>query len=140
MVMMILAASKLLLMPVDGASGLLAAMGHVRVTAVITLVEAITNLCLSIFFVLVLKWGVAGVASGTFFARLFVRTLFMPWYTCDKLGLSLSRFAVNMGGTADLRGRSVRGSLPGLANVDPNELMASLRRQLPRLRYSAISQ
>lgn len=119
MVMAILAGSKLLLLPLIGAGGLLAAMGHIRVTAAITLIEAVTNLSLSIFFVLVLKWGLAGVAAGTFFARLIVRTFFLPWYACGKLSLSLSTFALRIGGTAILAGGLFAAACIGLRATIP---------------------
>jgi len=118
-VMAILAASKLLLLPEIGAGGLLAAMGHIRVTAAVTLVEAATNLGLSLFFVLVLKWGLAGVAAGTLFARLIVRTFFLPWYACSKLGLSVSTFVFRIGGTAFLAGGLFAAACIGLRTMIP---------------------
>jgi O-antigen/teichoic acid export membrane protein len=104
MVMAILAASKLLLLPEIGAGGLLAATGHIRFTAVLTLVEAMVNLSLSLFFVLVLKWGLPGVAAGTFASRLLVSTFIIPWYACQKVGLLWSTFAIRIGGTAVISG------------------------------------
>jgi O-antigen/teichoic acid export membrane protein len=101
-VMMILAASKLLLLPEGGAVGLLAATGRVNVPAAITLVEAAVNLGLSLAFVLVMKWGLAGVAAGTFFARLLVRTFVMPACACRAVGLRFSTFALRVGGSAGL--------------------------------------
>jgi O-antigen/teichoic acid export membrane protein len=103
-VMMILAASKLLLLTEIGVDGLLAATGRVNVAAAITMVEAVVNLGLSIFFVLVLDWGLAGVAAGTFFARLLVRTFVMPAYACRAASLQLSTFAIRIGGSAILSG------------------------------------
>jgi len=99
-VMAILAASKLLLLPEGGATGLLAATGRVNIMAAITLVEAVVNLGLSLAFVLVLKWGLAGVAAGTFFARLMVRTFVMPYCACGAVGLRFSTFAIRVGSSA----------------------------------------
>lgn len=102
-VMAILAGSKLLLL-LQGGAGVLAATGHIRFPAVLAVVEAVGNLGLSLFFVLVLDWGLAGVAAGTFASRLLVSTFISPWYVCQKIGLRLSTFAIRIGGSAILSG------------------------------------
>lgn len=98
LVMQILAASKLLLLVQMGAGGLLAAMGHIRFGAFITLAEAGTNLALSLFFAGILGWGLAGIALGTLVARLLVSTFILPWYTCKIAKIDGRKFAIRIVG------------------------------------------
>ncbi len=98
LVMAVLAASKLALLPAFASNQVLAAMGHVKFTASLTATEAAVNLGLSLFFVLVLGWGLAGVAAGTLVARLLVRTFVMPWYACRQMGRGLGSFLLGVGG------------------------------------------
>ncbi len=98
-VMAILAASKLAYLMVIGSDGVLNAMGHIRFNASLTLIEAVLNLALSLVFVLVLQWGLAGVAAGTLAARLFVRTFAVPWYACRKMGMNWWNFLTQIGGS-----------------------------------------
>ncbi|MEN6617080.1 MAG: polysaccharide biosynthesis C-terminal domain-containing protein [Syntrophorhabdus sp.] len=58
--------------------------------AYITIAEAAANLCLSIF--LVRKFGINGAAIGTLIPMLLSNLVFIPWYTCREVDLSLSRF------------------------------------------------
>jgi O-antigen/teichoic acid export membrane protein len=104
MVMAILAGSKLLLLPTIGSNELLAATGHIWFTATISIIEAGVNLGLSISFVLVLRWGLAGVAAGTLVARVLVRTFVLPWYACRRAGISWPGFCVRIGGPGILSG------------------------------------
>lgn len=100
LVMTVLAVSKLALLPAFGSRQVLAAMGHIKFTAGLTSVEAAVNLGLSLLFVLVLGWGLVGVAAGTLVARLLVHTFVMPWYACRKMGRGLGSFLVSVGGPA----------------------------------------
>jgi len=97
-VMTILAASKLLLLFVGASVTVLNAIGHVRLTAALTVAEALLNLGLSLLFVLVFGWGLMGVAAGTLVARLLVGTLVAPWYACAKTGASWRKYVLEIGG------------------------------------------
>ena len=98
LVMAILASSKLLILFESGADALLAAVGHIRFSAIMNVANALLNLGLSVFFVVVLDWGLAGVAAGTLVARLIVGTFIVPWYACRKVGLNWRRYLADIGG------------------------------------------
>jgi len=98
LVMAILSASKLLGLMSVGSTGLLAALGHIRFNGVISLVQAVINLVLSVLFVVVLGWGVAGVAAGTLAANILVSAFSVPWYACLKGGMSFRYFVLRVGG------------------------------------------
>jgi len=91
-VMAILAVSKLPQLFIQPCTSLLSAMGHVRFTAGVTLLEAIVNIACSIFFAVILSWGLYGVAAGTLVARLFTSSLFIPIFLCKKIKISFSSF------------------------------------------------
>ena len=97
-VMGILAATKLPLLFVGASRFVLNAMGYVRLTAAIVALEAVLNLGLSLVFVLILNWGLAGIAGGTLAARLLVGTFIVPWHACRRLGMSWWRYVVRQGG------------------------------------------
>ena len=97
-VMMVLSGSKLLLLFSFGARPLLSATGHIRFAAQMTVVEALTNLTLSILFVLVFRWGLAGVAAGTLFARLITQTFILPPYACRRANIQWSKYLLIIGG------------------------------------------
>lgn len=78
-VMTILSLSKLFSLSSIGATTLLAATGHIRYSATVKVLEAVLNLGLSVFFVLVSDWGLAGVAAGTLVARVLVSAVLLPW-------------------------------------------------------------
>jgi len=94
-VMSILAISKLPLLYVNAANGILAAMGYIRFTAAMTVIEAAFNLTLSLFFVLKLNWGLTGIAAGTLIARLIVKALIVPLFAHAKIGLPFRSFFFN---------------------------------------------
>ena len=102
LVMTVLAVSKLPMLVVIGSGGLLAAMGHVRLTAILGIIEAILNLGLSLLFVLVLDWGLVGIAAGTLVARILVGFFVMLWFTCQKTGISLRSFVLEICGRSVL--------------------------------------
>jgi len=96
-VMAILSASKLVFLCSIGAAPLLTALGHVKFNAVVSIVEAVLNLALSVFFVVQLGWGLAGVAAGTLTSRVLIRAGILPWYACRKAGMNLRRFLTDVG-------------------------------------------
>lgn len=91
-VMTILALSKLPSLYLAPCQGVLNAMGYVRFNAMRAVCEAIVNVTLSLFFVLSLKWGLAGVAAGTLVARLLVGSISIPIFLCKKVSISLWQF------------------------------------------------
>lgn len=95
LVMTILALSKLPVLYLDPCLSLLGAMGHVRFNAILSLFEALTNVFLSLLFVLVFGWGLAGVAAGTLAARLLVSACVVPIYVFVKTGFSFREFCVS---------------------------------------------
>ncbi len=109
LVMGVLAGSKLLTLPMIGAGELLAAMGHVRAKAAIGMAEAAANLSLSLLFVLVLEWGLVGVAAGTLVARLLVSTLVLPWYACKIASIPVRSFLLRAVAPGVLAGGAFAG-------------------------------
>lgn len=99
LVMMILAASRLFYLFTLGSSELLAAIGYIRFNAKIAIGESLTNLCISLLFVMAFHWGIWGVAAGTLISRILVSTFFLPWYACRKVGLNWKKFLMNIGFT-----------------------------------------
>ncbi|OQY23109.1 MAG: polysaccharide biosynthesis protein [Desulfobacteraceae bacterium 4572_35.2] len=84
-VMSILALANLPPLFTSPCRGYLAAKGFVKFNAAISIIEAVTNLVFSVFFVFVLGWGLWGVAFSTLVARVLVPTIFIP--------LNLSKYA-----------------------------------------------
>lgn len=68
-------------------------LGELRVPARIAAFEALTNLVLSV--VLVRTWGIQGVAFATFLPSAITGLFVMPWFVCQRLGLSFARHAVD---------------------------------------------
>ena len=103
-VMQIMAASKLAILLAGASVPLLNAMGHVRLTAALAATEAVVNLGLSLIFVLVFEWGLAGIASATLVARLLVGTFPAPWFACNKIGASWRKYLARIGRSGLLAG------------------------------------
>ena len=57
----------------------------------LTVARGVSNLALSVFFVLVMKWGIIGVVAGTLASMVLVQTFIVPWYVCRKAGVSPQR-------------------------------------------------
>lgn len=120
LVMRILAGAKLLVLFVGISGPVLNAMGRVRLTASTVALQAVVNLILSLVFVLVLGWGLAGIASGTFAARLLVGTFVVPWFACTATGVSWRHYLLQVGGVGIFTGGifaivclAIRMTLPG---------------------------
>lgn len=65
----------------------LAAMGYVRFNTIMSLVEALLNIGLSVLFVLFYDLGLTGVAMGTLVSSVIVRSIFHPVYGLYRLGI-----------------------------------------------------
>ena len=61
--------------------------------ALVTLIEGISNLVLSI--VLVRRWGINGDALGTAIPMLGTYFVFMPWHLCSRLGVRMGTYLRN---------------------------------------------
>lgn len=92
LILTLLAVSHLPVLMEVGAGGLLVAMGHVRLTATLSIIEAFLNLGLSLFFVLVLGWGLAGIAAGTLVSRILLRFFVTLGFTFPKTGIRWKPF------------------------------------------------
>ncbi len=103
-VMGILAGSKLLYLLTVGSDELLAATGHIKYNAGIAIVEGVCNLSLSVLFLMVFGWGLAGVAAGTLVARLLTRTFALPWYACRQARINWGKFLLGIGGAEIVTG------------------------------------
>jgi len=92
LVMGVLSASKFVYLLSIGGEPLLQACGRIRLMATLAVIEALTNLGLSVFFVLVMGWGLVGVAAGTLVSRVLVRTFIVPWQAARTVRLRAPRF------------------------------------------------
>ncbi len=92
LVLTILAASNLPVLMDVGARGLLASLGHVKLTATLSIVEALLNLGLSLYFVLVRNWGLAGIAAGTLVSRILMRFFVTLGFTFQRTRISWKSF------------------------------------------------
>lgn len=103
-VMVILSGSKLLFLFSYGSRSILSATGHIGFAAKMTITQALTNLAFSVLFVVFFDWGLAGVAAGTFVARLLTDTFIVPPYACRKIGIKWSSYLSVVGGSGVLAG------------------------------------
>lgn len=88
--------------PVAVASRYLGAAGLVRAVTVVSIIEAALNLGLSLL--LVRKFGLTGVALGTFLAQLLTTSWFNLRVACNHLGLKTGAVAGNAMAAALRRG------------------------------------
>ncbi|OGR12569.1 MAG: polysaccharide biosynthesis protein [Desulfobacula sp. GWF2_41_7] len=91
-IMSILALSKLPILYIQPCQNVLAALGFVGITARLSIIEALVNLILSFSFVLLFKFGIAGVAAGTLVSRMAVSSLYIPYCLCNKLKIKWYHF------------------------------------------------
>jgi O-antigen/teichoic acid export membrane protein len=71
------------------------ALNRHRWYAVLSLLEGVVNVCLSI--ILAQKWGIVGVAAGTTIPILFFRTTLIPLYAIKQVGISAQSFYRTVG-------------------------------------------
>ncbi len=119
LVMAILSVSKLPVLVVYGFGQILTVIGYVHVRAGLALINALVNLMLSITFVVVFDWGLAGIAAGTLIARLLTETFVIPWYACRKAKLSWRRYVVQIWSRALAAGASFAGLCLALQHAIP---------------------
>jgi O-antigen/teichoic acid export membrane protein len=74
---------------------MLLGLGRVKLWAGITLIEAVFNLFLSIFFVLVLNLNIEGVALGTLIPMVLCTGLILPVVACRSVKMSFIFFLKN---------------------------------------------
>jgi membrane protein EpsK len=72
------------------------ALNRMALVSIISLCVAIANILLSIYFVVVLKWGLAGVAAGTAIVTVLGRAIWSPWYTSYLLKVRWHRYFWNV--------------------------------------------
>ncbi|MCL6584868.1 MAG: hypothetical protein K6U11_14710 [bacterium] len=65
------------------------AFGRLLLVSSVLLIGAVANVILSIFFVVVFKWGLIGVAAGTAVVKVIETTVFWPWYIANLLNIPL---------------------------------------------------
>lgn len=94
-VMSVLALSKILTLLTHPCLNVLSAMGHVNFTAKIAVIDALTNLFLSVLFVAFMGFGVIGVAFGTLCSRLLISPFFIIPFLCKKLKIKKGVFFKN---------------------------------------------
>ncbi len=102
LVLVLLAVSHLPSLMSIGGRGVLSAMGHVKLTATLSIAEALLNLGMSLFFVLILNWGLAGIAAGTMVSRILLDFFVLLWFTCRKMGIQWQSFGWEIGSRAAL--------------------------------------
>ncbi|MFP4107122.1 MAG: oligosaccharide flippase family protein [Phycisphaerae bacterium] len=130
MVMTILAGSKMLVMLNISVAPLLTAMGHVWDTTRVTVLEAITNLGLSLLLAIVFGWGMAGVACGTLFARLLTAYPLFRLLASSRAGLKLSRLLARTEGLLLLAGGAFAAVCLAVRQIGPVDSWADLGLQV----------
>ncbi len=101
-VMTVLALAQLPLLYLLPSLNMLAAMGYIRFNALISTIEAVVNLGLSLFFVIMLGWGLVGIAAGSLGGRLLVSCLWVPIYLDRRQGFGIKRLFVSILAPASL--------------------------------------
>jgi O-antigen/teichoic acid export membrane protein len=86
-VMAILSAMELLTLFSGGAASVLSATGHVWFLTAVGACEGIVSLSLAVFFVLVLGWGIVGIAAAALAARVLVSLFTITWRVCSVIEL-----------------------------------------------------
>jgi O-antigen/teichoic acid export membrane protein len=95
-VMTLLALSKLPSLYLYPCGNIIAVFGHVRFNAMRSITEAIVNIALSLYFVVSLAWGLAGIAAGTLCARILVSTLSTPIFMFKIAPFSPRKFITSI--------------------------------------------
>lgn len=95
-VMSLLSLSSILLLIIIPCQNVLAATGQIKYTSFLSIVEAVLNVILSLFFVIYLNWGLLGVAAGTALARIFVPSIFLPSVFCREFDISIKTFLIKL--------------------------------------------
>lgn len=103
-IMTVLSVANIPLFFIRPSVSLLAASGHMRITALVSIIEAFANLLLSLLFVLVFKWGLPGIAAGTLAARLLVPSVWIPVYQCKKFAGDIQKTQMMVWGRALVAG------------------------------------
>ncbi len=91
-IVLILAISRFGHLANQSAGACLWGLGHVKTISKVSIAAAVCNLCLSIFFVMVMKWGIYGVALGTLLPMLAQDMVFMPIFACQKTRMKLTTY------------------------------------------------
>lgn len=91
-VMRLLAISCLPLLIITPCQDILAAIGQIRLTATLSIIEAIVNIIFSLTFTIIFNWGLIGVAAGTIVARFLIPSIFLPYLFCRTLGIQIKDF------------------------------------------------
>jgi len=92
LVLAVLSLSKLVALPSIGGQYLLASTGHIGYSAGVQVLEAVINVALSVFLVLVAHWGLAGVAVAALVARLLTSAVLIPWRANRAVKTRATRF------------------------------------------------
>jgi O-antigen/teichoic acid export membrane protein len=91
-VLAILSVSQLALLASRGCGAVLWGLGTVRLLAVMTLLEAITNLGLSILLAVPMGLGIIGIALGTAIPTSVIGMLVLPFHACRRMELPLWQY------------------------------------------------
>ena len=86
-VIIILAIGSSFALAQNPAIGLMYALNKHKFYAIVTIIEALANLILSL--ILVSRYGIIGVALGTFFSMIIVKVIVMPLYVTKVANVSL---------------------------------------------------
>jgi len=90
-VLWILTLAAIFMAGAQAAASTMMGIGQHRLLAKVQMIEALCNVGLSIL--LVIRWGIVGVAWGTTLPSLTKNLLFWPWYVSRILGISPRKFA-----------------------------------------------
>jgi O-antigen/teichoic acid export membrane protein len=91
-ILRILAVAQLGLLANRACGAVLWGLGSLRLLAVITLLEAIANLTLSVIFTAPMGLGVRGIALGTAVPMIIIGWIVIPFYACQKIEFSVLEY------------------------------------------------
>lgn len=89
-ILLVLVVPKTLLLAQSGSTRILLGLGRQRLLALVTLLDGVTNLILSIVFLR--YWGIVGVALGTAIPLTCTSIFFLPRHLCRILDVRMGRF------------------------------------------------
>jgi len=91
-IFVVLAVPMAVSMTQTGSGSIPQACGRVAAPAVGSMIAALVNIALSLYFVLVMDLGVVGVALGTAVVAIVYRSVFWPWYVARLLKTSWPKY------------------------------------------------
>jgi O-antigen/teichoic acid export membrane protein len=92
LVLQILTWSTLAVLSSQAVGSILVGVGRARLAAVLSMIEGVANVALSVLFVLALRWDLPGVAVGTLIPMVIVTGIVKPLIVCRIIRMGFGTF------------------------------------------------